>query len=175
MGGRSPFDDDDDQFVYFDNGNAGIGVCRDLNGAIADGTTNLCSPSSDDGMTSPHEWLTFTATTSPMKIDSIWINSNHDATSILASVWEINGVTYDLTSGYSMINDGGLRDGDVKIELGGFWLGTGSSFQVIGTVAPDSYISALAISSVPIPAALPLLAAGLAGLGLAGRRKKKAA
>ncbi len=38
-----------------------------------------------------------------------------------------------------------------------------------------SSMQATAISPVPLPAALPLLAAGLGGLGFMGRRKKKAA
>ena len=42
-------------------------------------------------------------------------------------------------------------------------------------VNTDFYLEAMEISDVPIPAALPLLLSGLAGLGFASRRKKKAA
>jgi len=39
----------------------------------------------------------------------------------------------------------------------------------------DFYLEAVTVSDVPIPAALPLLLSGLAGLGFAARKKKRAA
>ncbi len=56
-------------------------------------------------------------------------------------------------------------NGDYLIRLTAFEKGT-------TTVLASTEIT---ISAVPVPAALPLLLAGLGGLGLAGRRKRKAA
>lgn len=170
-------DFDGTPYVYFDNGNAGIGVCNDLNAAgdasvdtATNGSSNLCNPSGDDGITTSGEFLTFTAQSS-MTIDGIWINSNHDNASIWDTVWLIAGETYSNLLG-SFVDDSLSQDGDIFIDLGGFFLAAGDFFTVKGTSGANSYISGLAVTPVPLPAAGWLLIAGLGGL--AAMRRKSA-
>jgi hypothetical protein len=49
------------------------------------------------------------------------------------------------------------------------------NFAFGGSSADEFYLSALTATPVPVPAALPLLLAGLGGLGVMARRKRKAA
>ena len=54
-------------------------------------------------------------------------------------------------------------------------LGTGARFLLTALDEGSGFVVAqLTISEVPVPAALPLLLSGMAGLGFASRRKKKA-
>jgi len=162
-------------FVYFDNGNAGMGVCKtpDASGfatlnTATNGSANHCNPSSDDGITEVDEMLSFMATEN-MVIQSISFNSNHDGglTQALTSMWTINGVSYDATADGTQTGGGNIR-----FDLG-FNLNAGDAFSVVGAVSPDSYISAIAVSAVPLPASALMLGVALGGLGFA-RRKTKA-
>ena len=65
----------------------------------------------------------------------------------------------------------------VSIGLGTFNpnnIGYVDNVEISGTLADATY-DFEAVTPVPVPAALPLLLAGLGGLGLAARRKRKAA
>ena len=161
----------DAAFVYFDNGNAGMGVCKVPNAnapinTATGGSTNLCNPGSDDGITSLDEVLTFGAG-SKLRIESIRINSNHDAASVLDSVWNIGGTVYAAVDGVAV---GG---GDIRFDIG-LDLLAGESFALYSTDSPDSYISAIAVSPIPLPASGLLLLTAFGGLGAMRRRKKAA-
>ena len=169
-----------DAFVYFDAGNAGIGVCNELTetgteklNTATNGGGNLCSPSSDDGLTTTGEFLTFTANEA-MTIDSLWLNSNHDLGTITDTIWDIfvNDVffaSYGLAEMTANLLSG--TGDDVMISLG-FTLGIGDDFTLRGARGPNSYVSGLSVTPVPLPAAGWLLIAGLGGL--AAMRRKKA-
>lgn len=169
-------DDDSDQFVYFDNGNAGIGVCKDATSGASIGTAtngggNQCDPASDDGITSVSETLTLEATETSVIIESLWFNANHDNDPVTAASYMINGVTYD--SG-DMIADNVSGSGNYRIDLG-FTLAFGETFSITPTSgSPNSYMSAIAVSAVPVPAAGILLLTALGGLGLARQRRRAA-
>lgn len=166
-------------FVYFDAGNAGIGVCKTANALgtstmnkASNGGTNRCAPSSDDGMTAVNEALKFTSTSGSVLISSIWINSNHDGgmAALMKSIWSIGGTIYSAANGVanSVSQSGDLRF-DVNIRLT-----QGQSLNLFGTKSPDSYVSAISVSAVPIPAAGLLLLGAVGGLA-AMRRKRVAA
>lgn len=168
-------------YVYLDHGNAGMGVCKTptsqshVNVAYT-GTTNRCDPSSDDGITGITEVLFFQALDQSVRIDSIWMNANHDSPDIRDAVYRINGTEYDSSD---MIDDPVLYNatsgsGDVRIDLG-FVLNQGESFALFATSGrPDSYISAMSVSAVPLPAGVLLMLTGLGGLAVARRRKTTA-
>ncbi len=171
----SAVDDDPAQFVYFDNNNAGIGVCKDPNssasvGTYTNGGGNVCDPASDDGITAFLETLTFTATDTAVVIQSIWLNANHDSPDVRDASYMINGVLYDLND---MVTHSLSQTGDVRIDLG-FTLGVGESFSLFAVSgSPDSYISGIALAAVPLPAAGLLLLGALGGLGAIGRRRAR--
>lgn len=155
-------------FVYFDNGNAGMGVCKiaeagaQINTATG-GSANQCAPASDDGITALDEKLHFVAGDA-MRIESITVNSNHDTANIMDSIWSIAGFSY------TAMDDGtAVGGGDVRFDIG-MTLYASDSFNLFSTAAPDSYISAIAVATVPLPASALMLLAALGGLG-AMRRK----
>ncbi|WP_411819693.1 VPLPA-CTERM sorting domain-containing protein [Hyphococcus formosus] len=108
----------------------------------------------------------------------------------------VNNVTYSVQFTANIDGDGTLGDRSIEIfGLGGTSLGTFSQFN-IGTFALSDLVGAaiitgfeltaevdffrvsgisfdLAPSEVPIPAALPLFLAGLAGVGAIGRKRKQ--
>lgn len=83
------------------------------------------------------------------------------------------GFTSATTQQFSTIIDfGGTAAGSAT--LGGFILGAGDSFTIYwedGIIAPVGLTASFFTTAVPVPAALPMLAGGLALLGLARRKK----
>lgn len=162
----------DAAFPYFDNREAGVGVCKvplpgsQLNVSTG-GADNACDPSSDDGLTALNEVLTFTAI-DPIEILSIRLNSNHDDDDILDSIWSIGG---EILFSEEALD---LGNGDIEFDLG-LILQPGESFDLFGIATPNSYLSAFAVASVasvPVPATFILLGAAIGGLGLMRRRQK---
>lgn len=163
-----------DAFVYFDNGNAGMGVCGSpktgatVNSYNSGSGTNVCSDAGDDGLTTTTESLHFTATNQAVQITEFYINSNHDKTAPIGStVWNIGGTEYSAPFAVESLS----QTGDIKISVN-FFLNVGETLSLRGVSGPDSYISGIGLTPVPLPAAGFMLLAGLGGLGALRARKK---
>ena len=93
-------------FAYLDSGNAGLGVCKTLDGSPAGNTAhpgstaNLCEPSSNDNVKSG-ETLHFVFNQA-FVINGIWFNNNHDTDfSLLGDKIKIGGSSHTFLAGHS--------------------------------------------------------------------------
>ncbi|WP_282059241.1 VPLPA-CTERM sorting domain-containing protein [Roseobacter litoralis] len=148
-------------YAYFDDLSggkpAGLGVCTTLTSSAQ------CNPSSDDnismdGSTGP-EWvtLTFGDTLSSFMVTSFY-DASHNSLATSNDTLFINGTEYTFAAA-------------LGVDFGG----TDSvEFLYGGTSASQFYVGGVEASIVPVPAALPLLLAGIGGLGFMARRKRKA-
>lgn len=167
--------------VYLDAGNAGMGVCgyADILGPRPDQGSNVClnadrgGNASDDSIQfQKEEVLTLEATGGPILLESIWVNYNHDPNSGAFDAWEwiIGGETYSVANGDLILDTLGGSGSDWRIDLG-IVLNFGDPISIIMTAGPNSYISAISATPVPLPAAGWLLLAGLGGIAAMKRRK----
>lgn len=168
----------DPQFnPYFDDvtGNparpAGLGVCRVLDGDGGVGDTGAeCANSGDDsidGDDGVREAIQVFFDDGPFNLLGLSFrdgqhNPINNSDGLIEWAFLISG---DIVSGVSSFAE------LVTMAAAGDFVGT-SAFQ-LSYVNTEFYLES--ISDVPIPGALPLLISGLAGLGFASRKKKKAA
>ena len=176
-------------YAYLDGGGAGVGVCQTLNGNGMTKATRQCSPNSDDNVTgdpsendnsnSYIEVLSLAFPDEEVGISELFFrNEGHTAAFTSGSV--------DIAKGSAIIDDVDITDfvnyelvtnatglgatlvGDPKWEL------AKDEFLYIKYHDQQFYLSGLELWPVPVPAALPLFVSGLAGLGFAGWRRKRA-
>ena len=159
-------------FPYFDSGDAGLGVCKRLDSAAGNGAPGGdCTPSSDDnvtGSTNSREGIALLFGNSTFDLREInFRNVTHDpivdGTNDAGEFVEVN----HNASGFVQYTFAQIVQ---KALAGDFMNTTSIAFRYVNT---QFYINTM--SDVPIPGALPLLLSGIAGLGFASRRKKKAA
>ena len=170
-------DDDTNQFAYLDWGNAGLGVCKDAEGAPSGSNTgssaNSCAPRSDDNVTI-HEYLEFSFN-QDVVIENIWFNNNHDNGFDGGDEITIGGVDYAVETrgyapgmaGFEAITNGVDANGDHGI--GSFYL-DGSDTLRIAFKNEQFYVSGIEFSAVPVPTAFWLFGTALIGfVGLSRR------
>jgi len=164
-----------DYFAYFDDVSggmpAGVGVCRALDGAAGTmGPGADCADSGDDS-----------------------IDGDDGLNELLvlnfAEPFDLNGLSFR-DGLHNSINDSmGLIRVSIFDTMGQVLNDTLTFAELVSRAASGEFSNVIAIalgykntefylesiSQVPVPAALPLLLSGLAGLGFASRQKKKAA
>lgn len=142
---------DNQAFAYLDAGNAGLGVCKTLNGS-------QCTPSNDDNVTEDETlWLDFGQVVDIDDMD--FRDANHNVLAL---------------GGFDLFDDGGFIN---SFLFGSDFSALGLSGDVFGFRFHDEefYIETMTVSAVPLPAALPLFGAALLGMGYLGRRRKNRA
>jgi hypothetical protein len=151
-------------YAYLDSGNAGLGVCQNLDGSPAanmahpGSTANLCLPSSDDNVRQ-FEKLSLVFNTNVV-IGSIWFNNNHDTDfSLLGNTINIGGSNYTFGGA-----DGPNGSGDF-LKTGPYSVAANTPFN-IEWVDEQFYLSKMDVSVVPEPPSAVLAVVGLFALAL---------
>lgn len=179
-----------DAYAYLDRGNAGMGVCRRPTSAGVVGVkypnsgTNRCgtkpadgSPtgSSDDSIhKSQAEQLNFKATEAATLVRSVTVNANHDGTGkvdIGDMVTFLLGATTQTFTAAQVYNDDWTIVLNWTVGLGDtltFFMGNA---QGAGQ-ASEMYVTSMAVSQVPVPAAGLMLLGALGGLAALRRRRR---
>jgi hypothetical protein len=161
-------------YVYMDAGNAGMGVCKELNAGAPTGPqpggTNLCSPSSDDNIT--YDEILKLEFSEKVTIDLLKIVNGSHGTNFVGNF----GVLVDAAAAPTMVSDFDTTNALTNMFVNPGLL-TGTTFHFISgaTVAGSSnfnnlnqmYISAVSAQAVstPEPATLALFGSGLLILG----------
>jgi hypothetical protein len=151
---------DTEQFAYLDWGTAGLGVCKDASplGANPGSGANRCAPSSDDNVTIG-EFLEFTFD-QDVVVENLWFNNNHDGGFGAGDMVTIDGMAFDVSTGYA----------DGVNGIGSFSLLTDQVLRIAYN-NEEFYVSGMAVSAVPVPAAIWLFGTALVGFIGLGRRR----
>ncbi len=155
-------DDDNQQFAYLDWGNAGLGVCKDVNAVDINVSTpssgaNKCQPSSDDNVTAT-EYLTFMFD-KDVTVNNLWFNNNHDGGFVSGDMVTIDGSAFAVSLGYA----GGANG------IGAFTVTANTAFNVAYN-NQEFYVSGMDITANQIPEPPTLALLGLAIVGLTLRK-----
>ena len=165
------------QFAYLDWGNAGLGVCKDADGAPSgsntDSRANSCDPRSDDNVT-VGEYLAFSFS-EDVVVENLWFNNNHDGgfgSDDKVTIGVGNAIADLGAPAPEYIFAAALGYADGPNGIGSFAVNVGQKLFVAYN-NEEFYLSGMQVSAVPVPAAVWLFGTAIAGL--AGFRRRKIA
>lgn len=147
----------------------GLGVCRSLFTNV-NGVPNQCNPGSDDsidGDNGINEYIKILFTDGPYDVRLLSFNDGQHNGLNSNNVGQVTYMILDALGGILSSATTTFANLVAMAAAGAFLNIAGIGFEFFDT---EFYVDT--VSDVPIPAALPLLLSGLAGLGFAGRRKK---
>lgn len=140
------------------NGPAGLGACTTLTASFQ------CTPNSDDNIQAGESvTIEFTSETYSIVNLSFRDDDHFPLTDGQVMITTDNGSLTDMFSAFIAM----AQMGDAFFANLSF-----ISFANAGT---NFYVSSMEVAEVPLPAGLPLLISGLAGLGFIARKKRKTA
>lgn len=152
-GGFAYFDD------LFDGLPAGLGVCETLAGPAP----APCGPGADDNINAGESvTLTFSEEVSLSAFS--FSGEEHVSLNASLSTLLINGISFTFADVFNFTPAVAAAVANLLSV----------TFAYGGSAPAEFYINSFSATPVPLPAAAPLLLAGIAGLGLAGRKKKRA-
>jgi hypothetical protein len=148
-------------FAYLDSGNAGMGVCKVLDGG------NQCNPSNDDNVTTG-EILTLEFSEKIIINTLEFLGEGH-----VASALDGDSLNFRIDGGSWSVMSIDQSDWGNFVGL----MGTTFDFAFLDeNLGGDQfYLSSATVSAVPLPPAVLLFGAALGGLGFLSRRRKQAA
>lgn len=149
-------------YSYLDDGSdvdgAGLGVCKAL-------SYGECNPSNDDNVTSG-EQVSIEFLDGPVNIDAMDFRQEGHIPFSGASLADTLLIA---------VNGGPALEYTFAAALATSFANVTSilfKYDDGANTADQFYLSSLTVSDVPLPAALPLLLSGIAGLGFAARKRK---
>ena len=163
--------------AYLDGPSGGrpgsLGVCSTFGGACAGINDDNLGPVMG-GVGGASESVTINFAGPTELVNLVPRDSNHYLSSSGSSIFTA-GDTFSVTVNAATTS---FSFSDL-VDLSSLGVGTSFTFNYVPSPSPDDgssafYLDTLAVTAVPIPAALPLFATALAGFGVFGWRKRKA-
>ncbi len=148
---------------YFDGANAGLGVCQVLD------NEDQCDPSSDDNVTDG-ESVTIDLNGTYNLSNFLFTGEGHSLSAGIVPLATDETLLFGINGGALSQTTFALLSAASFMDVQSFTL----AFDDDGNNAEQFYLASVVATPIPVPAALPLLIAGIGSMAWVGRRRKTA-